>query len=430
LTVQRVEIFDFEKFAIRDIKLPPVLREGTYPINQATVISASALDEIKYILKNRLIETTDYGVETISDKALKGIMDEIGTEWTTKQGNWPKRFAKVFKNRRGQKFDSDFLSRIGKIARESCSESTGKELIVTREFAWDPGEYGDHDSCFWGCRSGAKKILRMAKGYALLIHGDESRPLGRAWCVPYESHHIIFNAYARSGESITIVAFARILSDIFNYAYYRNVRLTCRDTDEGPLWINNGKGYIVGSQEVKDIESVDLDYVIHCDECGEECTYEAHLEDNGDVVCEDCYKGSRTCESCERRMHDDDTYWVHDTAICPRCYDNDCYQCHHCGEHDWNDNATEYKGRLYCEYCVDTRFERCEKCDTLIYKDDVIDVQDDAYCPKCAEEHTFECDECGERFDYANEEIGSEKDLCNACYYDKYPDERPSAKAI
>jgi hypothetical protein len=429
LMSQKLAIFDVEKFVIRDVKVPQMIKEGNYPINQATVISCSALDDIKRILKNHLIDTSDYGVEPISDKALKGIMDEIGTEWTTKHGNWPKRFAKVFKSRRGQKFSSDFLSRVGKIARESCIISTGKELIVTKDFSWDPGDYGDYDSCFWGCRSGAKKILEMAKAFALLIHGENRHPLGRAWCAPYKSHYVVFNAYARDGQSITIVTFARILSDIFNYPYYRNVRLTCREMDEGPLWINNGKGYIVGSQEVADIGEVDLDHALYCDTCENECTYEAHLE-NGEVFCEDCWKGSNTCECCDRRMHEDDTYYVHDSAICPRCFEDEAYRCYHCEEYDWNSNATKYRGEYYCEYCCDNHFVTCEKCDERVHKDDASNINGALYCDNCVTEYTFDCDACGKAVDKEIDEVGYEHHLCNECYYEEHPDEQSYVKAV
>lgn len=460
MTAQQVE-FDFEKFAIRDKKLPQLIKEGRYPIKQATVISSAALSEITQLLKTKLLEIEDdgYGVEPISDKVLKGIMDEIGTEWTTKHGNWPKRFAKVFKHQRQQKFSSDFLSRVGKIARESCIMSTGKELVITKDFSWNPGTYGDNSSCYWGCRSGAKKILEMSSSFALLIHGDNNLPLGRAWCTPYHEHYIVFNAYAVGGQSITIVTFARALSDIFNYPYYRNVELSCKHTTEGPLWINAGKGYIVGSQEVADIEDVNLDYTLYCDGCGEECTYEANLEGN-QVFCEDCYKGSNECECCENRISEDDTYWVHDCPVCPTCFDREAYSCYSCGRNDWNDNSFVYDGEYYCEYCVDKYFTKCNKCEEVWHVDDMIEVSEDEglYCKDCAKTYThtckecgiifdtedekddpeselcngcfyqlrgFDCDDCGNYFDRKKEAVGEKEHVCNNCYYKRHPEERP-----
>ncbi len=458
MTVQQVEIFDFEKFAIRDKKVSQEIREGRYPINQATVISTSALEEIKYLLKEKLIEPGDFGVESISDKALKAIMDEIGTEWTTRHGNWPKRFAKVFKNQRGQKFSNDFLSQVGKIARESCVMSTGRELIVTRDFSWHPGRYGDDSSCYWGCRSGAKIILEQARAFALLIHGDDDYPLGRAWCIPYESYYVIFNSYAISGESITIVAFARILSDTFNYPYYRNVRLTCRDMNEGPLWINGGKGYIIGAQEVANIDDVDLDYPLYCDGCGDECTGGANLEDN-QVFCADCCGESNICDCCDGRVNSDDTYWVHGCAVCPACFDRDAYSCYACGRNDWNDNAYEYDGEYFCEHCVERYFVTCDHCGECVHQSDSVELHNDrVYCSSCARDYTrvcveceerfdaeledadpdlnlcnecygsliFTCKTCEERFNRKTETVGQKVSLCNECYHKEYPEERPT----
>jgi hypothetical protein len=413
------QAFDFEKFAIRDVKLTQEIKEGTYPINQATVISVSALEDIKDLLRSKLLDNTVWGAEPISEKSLRGLMDEIGTEWTTKQGNWPKRFAKVFKYRRSQKFDNDFLSRVGKIARESCIMSTGKELVVSKDFDWSPGDYGDYDSCFWRCRSGAKKILRDARAFALLIHGEDENPLGRAWCVPYKSYYVVFNAYARGGESITIVTFARIVSDIFNFPYYRNVRLTCRGMTEGPLWINNGKGYVVGPQEVADLDDVNLEHALYCSSCDEECCYEAHLEDDR-VFCENCYSGSNVCECCDRRIHDDDTYWVHDTAICGNCADNDAERCYECENLEWNDNITYYRDEAYCERCVDRKFVTCDKCKELVHQKDTFSLRDGyCYCDDCVDEHTFICKECGYRFSNLEDH---EEGMCWTCYRKQHPE--------
>ena len=422
-----------ETFSLDDLKISnpkatiPHIKEGTYPINKATVISIPALEEIKEMLRNRLMTEDPYGICRITDKELHQLMDEIGTEWVTKQGNWPKRFAKIFKHRRGQKFSNDFLSRVGKVARESCFDSTGRELIITQEFSWDPGDYGDDDSCFWGCRAGARELLHNANAYALLIHGEDDRPLGRAWCAPFKEHYVVFNTYACYGESITMTAFARILSDIFNFSYYRNVRLTCRGRDNGPLWINGSKGYVVGSQDVSTIEHIDLDYRLYCSNCEDECVQEAHLDDDDNILCEHCYEGSHVCDGCGRRVHDDDVCYVNDTPVCPRCFDRSAFTCYECGESDWNDNAHEHNGNSYCEYCFHKYYAYCQCCDETVEKDKAVEVTEKygimTYCVDCFEEYGFTCEECGEAF--IDSMQSDNEGICVNCY--KVPEKEETA---
>lgn len=426
MTLWQTEMLNIEKFVIRTPE-SLIVKPGRYQIKKASAISASALEEIKELLRVRLVQTEDLGVEQIPDKVLNGLIDEIGTEWTTKQGNWPKRFAKVIKQRRGQKLNSDFLSVVGKIARESCVEDTGRDLIITENFDWEPGTYGDTESCFWGCRAGAKLLLEDNGGMALLIHGSNDEPLARAWCVPYENSYIVFNCYAVRKCPITIVTFARALSDLFNLAYYRNIGLTCRGINCGPLWINHsdevsdwegGRAYIIGPQSVSTIEKVDLEYdPLYCDNCEDECDTDAYVEE-GKVLCQCCWESSNICYCCEKRVHEDDVYTVEDEVLCPRCFDHEAFTCFECEYHFWKSDRIEIEGRMYCKDCVSRHYVECSVCSTLIRKSETcgIDGNDEVYCEKCWEEHTFECRECCDRFDRRDEEAGQEYDLCNKCF--------------
>lgn len=447
MSVQQTELFDLEKFVIRnpkpvDTPVTHEVREGRYQIKSTSTISAAALDEIKNLMRSRLVETRTWGVEEISEKELNGLIDEMGNEWSTRQGNWPKRFAKVIKHRRGQKLNSDFLSVVGKIARESCVMDTGRDLIITRKFDWEPGTYGDEESCFWGCREGAKIILQDNGGMALLIHGAEDEPLARAWCVPYEGNYVVFNCYTVDECPITIVTFARALSDLFNFVYYRNIGLTCRGINCGPLWINHndnaddwegGRAYIIGQQDVASMESLDLDYdPLYCDNCESECDSEAHLDENGNVLCGYCEEAHHHCVSCGRRVHDDDVNWISDEALCSRCFDREAFTCYECDYNFYKDDGvTEINGQMHCDDCVDRYFEKCSSCGKLVRKGDIceIDGNDKGYCESCWEEHTFECKQCGERFDSRDEPEGFTSDMCDNCFNRRCSEEEENSES-
>jgi hypothetical protein len=414
--------FEMDSLKISDVvessRKRVIIEEGKYPVTNTEVVSVSALETIKKILQENLITIDRYGARLIEEKDLKHIFNEIGTDWMSKQGSWPKRFAKVFKKRRNQKFGNNLLSKIGQIARDSCNLSQCESLTVTKDFDWTPGLYGDTSSCFWTSRSGAKFILRDADALALLLYGDSHRPMGRAWCVPYGNDYIIFNAYAREGEPITIVSFARILSDTFGFDCYRDIIFTNREMEDGPLWINGGLGFIVGNQNVSTITEVDIDYPLYCSECDEECCDEAHIDDSGSgVMCESCVEGSIFCENCDARVSEDTVIYVNDTPLCERCFEKHAFSCYECGEVDWVDNAHKHNGNYFCEYCFDRCYTYCEECDSSVDRDLAVDVTVDSgievWCPSCLDDRGFICKSCEDSFE--NSMMSSEDGLCRHC---------------
>jgi hypothetical protein len=430
-----------------------LIKEGRYAVKTAKRISDVALGNISFILR------ADFGFDHYT---LTCILDDIGIEWTAKKGNWPKRFAKIMK-RHGHTFDNDFLSRIGKIARESCITSNATELIVTPETHWHPGDYGDSGSCYWGCRSGAHLILKESKSFALLLHGEDDFKMARCWCTPWsnggEEYFVIYNCYCRSGEPINLISYSRIVSDIFNIPYYRDVQLTCRGRIEGPLWINGGKGYILGSQKASDIEEVDLDYFIKCDECGSECTDTAELHD-GIVTCGYCGEDTYHCSHCDTRLHDDEAWWPNDNA--DDCYCEECFRelftrCRRCEAWEHNDDAVEVDGEYWCDYCASEYAVQCDKCGDTVSESDAtyleyedihlcencfdaygcecdhchtpmltksaIKTHDDDYvCAPCSEDNYFTCDECGDLFELSERADVPGSDLCSACDTDEEED--------
>jgi len=378
-----------------------LFEDGKYPIKSIKEISNCAIETIIDVLR---------GSEecTPTRNVLYCMMTEIGSEWTNKLGNWPKRFAKVLK-KNGYKASNDLLSKVGKVARESCITVSNNQLIVTSDFDWKPGDYGDHDSCFWTCRSAARYIISKLGGKALLIHGANNDPKARAWCIPYndpkfiEEAHVIFNVYSGSGEHLNIVSFARIFSDIFNRSYYRNVDVSYMDDIEGALWINNGRGYIVGAQEVSDCEAVDFKYRITCTKCGRSHPHTAVWHGDDIIVCGECEDGQIACYECGRLIRENDAYYEHEESEDPFC--EDCFtqrftKCQRCPGYADRENCHTVKGEVWCHSCFDGFATHCDFCSGWDDVDRLVPVmgkdrEELWLCGECCEGHALQCDACG-----------------------------------
>jgi hypothetical protein len=394
-----------------------LITEGRYPVKTAKRISESAMAEIYRSLCDKHSLMTH----------IWDILDEVGLEWTSKAGNWPKRFAKVMK-KRGHVFTNDYLSQIGKIARESCILSKGTELIVTTNFNWTPGKYGDGGSCFWGCRSASKVILKGLNSYAILLHGEEDSPIARCWCSPYEQSYVVYNCYSREGEPINLVSFSRMLSDTFNMPYYRDIELTCDGMEEGPLWINGGRGYIIGDQSVSEISEVDFNYRLECDDCGRTCTGSAVYED-GRVLCGNCEDESEHyhCVNCGDHIHSDDVFYEDDDAdepYCEECFYERFARCYGgCDQYARLNDHFIVNGEIWCRYCFEDHGATCTECGETMESDNAcyLGHSDAVLCESCAEKLTTECRECGDLILTRDSFTTADGDaVCEYCLDKKY----------
>ena len=186
----------------------------------------------------------------------------------------------------------DQLTTIGNLGSQHCPKTETYEFDIVARIDWEAGDFGDDGSCYWLCRAIAKDMITDNGGGAVRFFNPGTQDgIARAWVVPREDGCIlVFNGYGL--DTLPIV---RILATHFNHAYYRQVSLCNNGTHDNALWINGGKGFLIGPQDVvTTVDAIDLGWeepdACTCETCGDGIDSDSHYHDpNGNDCCEHCY---------------------------------------------------------------------------------------------------------------------------------------------
>lgn len=269
-------------------------------------------------------------------------------EWEAKDGKLPKRIAKYYRLL-GIDIPQGLVEEIGNVAKPHVNVRLVYEFDFTRKFDWQAGDFGDDGSCYWADRSGARVVLRRNGAYAVRFY---TPTLSRAWFVPYGQFAILFNGYG-----MTTVEIARVLGQYFGQPY-KQIGLVNNRYASGMVFINSGKGYVLG--QFGD-ESYDFnwhtDVMIACQECGDKSRQDdLYTTPNGDLLCGQCfYEDWDICSACGGTYEHDDIYHVYDGSYCYSCYeDRGGWYCEHCGQ-DYLDDVTPHahNDSQYCDRCYE-----------------------------------------------------------------------------
>jgi formylmethanofuran dehydrogenase subunit E len=295
-------------------------------------------------------------------------------------GTLPKRIAKYFYQKNHTKLSSDLLGKIGSIMSAHTNSETEFIFDFTDTFDWSSGDFGDAGSCYWGCHSAAKDLLRDHGALAMRLYKD-NKGYARAWLYPRNNGFVVFNGYGH--ETIQI---ARILASYLGLSY-RKITLENNGDSSGAIWINGANGFVVDSEEnVNSIECFDMD-----------------IEDD-----------LTRCTDCGR--YTDELTSVGGQDLCESCLSDRYFYCEDCNEYCVNDDAREIEGRYICESCLES-YNQCDCCDKYFFEP-LSKVDGKHVCEDCMDD-TFSCDCCGKlRFDNKYNRIGDE-DICDDCK-DKY----------
>jgi len=138
-----------------------------------------------------------------------------------------------------------------------------------------------------------------------------------------------------------------------------------------------------------------LDTFMYYDESGEILVSPAYYDDNGGQVYnthstsgnwEEVDTSYRTCERCDDRVHEDDSYWCEatDRTLCRDCYDETHVHCDECGEQHHEDDCLHIEDYVFCdEACAyDNGWSCCDDCGEWTREE----LNDDCQCPDCAPE--------------------------------------------
>lgn len=408
------------------------------PING---ISAQGLRELTYELREYLynmersrVEKTRFQcarlIESMGDNCCASctathIVEALGNEWTTKQGTWIKRLAKLLKAKsaerlpsgksaNGHKMSSDDMARFGKLARDNCSMFSQVFARLTSNLRWERGLFGveESGSCFWSCHREALDVLEHYGSFAFQLFEDANmaRGLARCWvAIPDDESEfaVIFNRYCQKHCDINLVTMARLLALELNCSYYKLRSLRNFDTWDGLVYINSGSGFSIGAFDVIDGQDfVDLQFervnpLYECYECGRSRTREQLTDIEGDLYCNNCVSDLfYYCEDCDS-YHDRDSggtfvgSWS-DRLVCDDCLEHYSW-CEHC-EHWYDPDYVSFSevnfrngSESWCQGCVDNEYScreifECAGCDELFHCDCEYEVNDTLFCEECGRE--------------------------------------------
>lgn len=242
------------------ISLPAgmISQEGIWQIQQL-------VRKVYYNLNNTVSDTpiTDAAErEKVYTEASKwhqlsyDLVDALGAEWQTREGNYTKRLSKLAHKLHGLKISPEMLSQIGCIGRDN---STGSDfqIEVTRDLNQSAEDFYHEDSCWWQSYYEGRCSLKNNGGIGLRTFGGPYNSVqGRAWIMPLRLDEngdlqatfdsltadafVVFNGYGDLSGYVP----ARIVAHMAGMTY-RKLGFDC-----SPMYVNGNSGYLVASEEI------------------------------------------------------------------------------------------------------------------------------------------------------------------------------------
>lgn len=286
---------------------------------------------------------------------------------------------------------------------------------------WKAGDFGDSGSCYWGCRSKAKRMLTDNGGLALRFFSDNWEDgIGRVWLWPTnDGAAVLFNAYGdiMPGVRNSIDRAAALLSHVTGSKWGKRISVDNNGSDTGTMWINNGAGHTVGYHQHNHCDLCIDDDSYTCEDCGDHISGDdAFFTDWGDgPYCEYCYQRMFAyCEHCLCDFARDEAeeltyryrgYTRWNVTVCPQCFNAlGGAHCENCGDTvstEYDDCTTTHDGDVYCETCAERCLARCDRCEKYYLDDDCIHVhcatgEKKTLCCDCDNAGYVVCERCGE----------------------------------
>lgn len=260
-------------------------------------VSRTGLVEIHNYIANATRGNSDRGLR-IPELANEDF--DFDVRWMTREGNMPKRLAKLLLNTYNLKLNENLMSEIGNIAQRYTSKPGTYRLSLTRKVNRPREEFVNGDSCWWTNYWYSRCSLKSLGGFGLRTWNEMDRPIGRAWMIPLgvQTRHlsdtlvqvglvpspetlpadayIIFNGYGPNNTRLDSMEFGRMVATMTGKSY-RKINLSARGRNGNYMYINGttthqdsvGKGILVAAQEVCDaIPEFTVTYIPNQCSCG------------------------------------------------------------------------------------------------------------------------------------------------------------------
>lgn len=239
------------------------------------------------------------------------------------RGTFPKRVNQYYHKTHGLQCPKEFLSAVGNIAKAHSNEPITYTFDIVNRIDWHDGDFGDGGSCWWWPSQEYAKTMLIDNGGLAIRFYEDGQGYGRAWLVPIDDFYILFNGYGFAGDSTLTTA--RMFAAFMGLQYQR-IHLTNNGNASGTLYINGGRGYVIGTGErIDGFTDYDFEWL-----------------DDSDY-----------CEACGTTLYEDDVYYGPDyNHYCERCFYNRFDTCTSCGDAFDRDDITERDGEYLCPNCL------------------------------------------------------------------------------
>lgn len=241
-------------FTIRNDGESPLANDTRATVTlPAGIISSEGMSTIARYLREQAYGLDDMELRNkLYDLSYR--VDEVGTTWQTREGNFTKRLSRFAYKNFGLKLTPDMVSRVGCIGSDH-STAVDFALETTRNLNLSAEEFGHEDSCWWQSYYESRCTLKSNGGFGLRTFKN-GWVNGRAWVMPLRADlnggltptfdtvtpdaFIVFNGYG----DLSGYAPARIMAHMAGMTY-RKVAFHC-----SPMYVNNESGYLVAPEEL------------------------------------------------------------------------------------------------------------------------------------------------------------------------------------
>lgn len=209
-------------------------------------------------------------------------------------GSLGKRLKKFLHSEKIKADDQGIGYITNKVAQNYATHELKYWVDFTQRFDWCAGQFGDDDSCFWGCRSNALPMLQRAGAWAIRFYEEDFQysGCGRAWIVPSEHANecVVFNFYGP--DKIGLWNAGRLVSETLGHPDYQRVELynNADDNNDDTIWVNGNRGIYCGNHGSSPYY-MEIEEFFICSECGGRFTDMEDRRYDGDdgIVCISCH---------------------------------------------------------------------------------------------------------------------------------------------
>jgi hypothetical protein len=254
--------------------------------------------------------------------------------WMSDDGKLTTRVSHYYYKQFSIKLPASILTEIGNIARAHSHTGETYHFEFVNRITWDDGDFGDDGSCYWGSNGGAREMLEDNGALAIRFYDADGYGIARAWLYDATKFWVLWNGYGFADNSTLTIA--KVFASFTDHTY-KQIYLANHGVSSGTLYINNGKGYVIGTTEaIENLRTFDLGF--------------------NDIYADTCYE-------CDRTVYEDEVYWgPDDNTYCQHCFYRLYDRCTMCGETYEQDEITYLDGSYLCEDCLESHRVKCEKC--------------------------------------------------------------------